>query len=773
MNRRKFIKLLRSAGTSTAAFAACSAYMQEALAQSNVVNTLLDASCPSPKGSLKDIEHVILFMQENRSFDHYFGTLRGVRGFGDPRPLLLQNGTQVWEQPIKAGTPQTAKPYHFVGTVQLNNETGAAPIDSETTAEAGRAFIQDPPHGHSDSVDAWNCGRMDGWVPAKNVVTLAHYVEQDLPLYFKLAKAFTVCDANFCSHNGGTDSNRSFYYTGTAMGRNDNSYFSGNNNAASAPNWPSYPERLETLGVDWRFYQDGLHWTSGRPFDGNYGDNTLEYFQQYQDNTTSIFKKNQSINSVLRTSADVPSRFEQDIIDAKLPAVSWIVAPEAFSEHPTFPPHLGEYYLNEILRCLAANPEVWRKTVLITTFDENGGFFDHVPPPTPPLNANQGLVSSGIRIVAAPDGASSASFDGDVDIENSIDALSAPTGMGARVPMLVISPWSTGGRVCSEVFDHTSSINFVEAWLAAKGVPVDQQPYEQISMWRMAVAGDLTSALDFNQDPAPDMTALVPPLTTAEIFTDEQKKVINAWAWTTELVPGTIGPSPDNNATVVASKQETAQVELLPLGYEFQVYSAFVIPTGGGAERLQFTFRNAGQLGVPYSLYVYSSDAKPRFYTVEGVEQGSDPITLSDSMDLGGGAYHYVVHAPNGYLAEFRGNRSEPVQALFPEVSAIHALDDAKTAQVALTAWPSANGALKLIDAYTGNNQNLPAGTQIASIATHDGWYDLALVDASGQTDFLRRYSGHFENGKISKTDPAIGKVYDATTYTYQQPGMT
>ncbi|CAN7559377.1 hypothetical protein LJR231_004080 [Phyllobacterium sp. LjRoot231] len=429
MDRRDFIKLLGIAGTNAAAYAACSTYMQQALAESTVMNDLLSADPHCTKGSLKDIEHVVILMQENRSFDHYYGTLRGVRGFGDPRPLKMKDGEPIWHQPQNDASAQRVRPYRL-------------PKGASADTDAGNVFLQDPAHGYNDGLAAWNRGLSDKWIPNKDIVTMAHYVEADIPLYFKLAKTFTMCDAYFCSHNGATDPNRSYFWTGTCNGKTANGYFSSYDNSfpdndPGRPNWKTYPEKLEELKVDWKFYQDGLTWT-GDPFAGNYGDNTLEFFKQYRGTSkplsqrTAINIKNQTVNSVLRTEANTKSQFEQDILDNKLPAISWIVPLEAFSEHPKYPPHFGEYYLNEILRALLANKEVWHKTALLITYDENGGFFDHVLPPVAPLDADMGLVSAGIKLT--PSGATR-----DFNSEISVDRVS-PVGMGVRVPMLIISP---------------------------------------------------------------------------------------------------------------------------------------------------------------------------------------------------------------------------------------------------------------------------------------------------------------------------------------------
>jgi phospholipase C len=766
MDRRYFIKLLGLAGTSATAYTACSAYMETALAKSaTTVDDLLTFDVPRCKGGgkLSDIEHVVILMQENRSFDHYFGTLRGVRGFGDPRPLRLFNGNQVWEQ------SDGAKPFRL--PKKPANEAG---IDGEAipTDSSGSVFLQDPAHDFVTGLGAWHYGRMDQWKENKDYVAMAHYTEQDIPLFFRLAKTFTLCDAYFCSHNGPTDPNRSFLFTGTCMGKTDNKYFSGLGASVGAslesffgfgsgsgsntakPNWKSFPEKLEEIGVDWKFYQDGLGWPLLNSFAGNFGDNTLEYFEQFRDKTTSIYKKNQSVNSVLRTDAAKPSQFEKDIIDGKLPEISWIVAPEAFSEHPKYPPHFGEYYIHEILRAFAANKAVWQKTLFLINYDENGGFFDHVLPPVPPLSSEKGKTSPGITLTDK----------GTINSETSIDQ-DDPIGMGVRVPMLVISPWSMGGRVCSEVFDHTSVIRFLDKWLIARGKQKDTGDFANISSWRRAVAGDLTSALDFGLLRTNDLDRLVAPSVKALILTDTDRSNANEMlAFAPER--SDIAADPDADKPILA-KQDRTRCEILPVAYDFQAYFRF-----GSEKRVEWVIRNSGRLGASFYVIPYSQKDNPWYYTVEGVAAGaSTPIELTGYAENASRTYDYAIHGPNGYLFEFSGDSQDSLQAAFPEIVDVKSVKEAAGLQFTLSKWGSANGKLKAINAYTGEFHELAANgvnETVFETATSDGWYDIALVDAVNTNNFLRRYAGHLENGKVSTSDPAIGLKYNPKTRLYE-----
>lgn len=777
MDRRDFIKLLGIAGTNAAAFTACSSYMSEALAQSTVIGDMLAASPPCD-GSLKDIEHVVVLMQENRSFDHYYGTLRGVRGFGDPRPMKQKDGEPVWHQLQSDTTKPRIRPYRLPKIVKYE------PVgDADDPKSSGNVFVTDPAHDFDTGLKAWNKGLMDQWIPAKDIISMAHYTEDDLPFYFKLAKTFTMCDAYFCSHNGYTDPNRSYFFTGTCDGRTDNSYFSNfNSPQPELLTWQSYPEKLEELRVDWKFYQDGLGWKLfGNPFEGNFGDNTLEYFQNYRDVKSALYKKNQTVNSILRTDADKPSQFETDIKNDALPPISWIVPPEAFTEHPSFPPHLGEFYLHEILRALIANPVVWHKTVLLINYDENGGFFDHVLPPTPPLDSKRGQVTPGIILPAT-----TKVPDKDLKKLRDINAEQSrkqddPIGMGMRVPMLVISPWSVGGRVCSEVFDHTSVLRFLDTWLTAKGKQRASKGVftkTNTSSWRQAIAGDLTSAFDFSTTRTTAMDKVVALDAKPQLYTNQANATkLGQWPGGYKPYYHDIKDLPDQ-VNPVAAKQDRTRCEILPLKYNFQVLASF-IETADGVDGLQFTFKNTGSLGVAFTHISYDREGGGHFYSLEGVKGEIAPIiTLTETFTGQGdllpgrklGDYASVIYGPNGYLAEFKGNSADNMERLLPDIIDVRSVDDGKTVQFTLAKWPSANGKLKAINAYGGAETiaNPDTGkTTLVNFATDDGWYDVSFVDANNSSRYQRRYAGHLENGKISRSDPAIGMNYDETKRVY------
>ena len=336
-DRRSFLKLM---GVPAAA-AALPVSITRALA--------IDAN--NRTGSIADVEHVVFLMQENRSFDHYFGTMRGVRGFADPRAVKLPSGQPVWYQPDGSGG--------FLLPFRPN------------VPNLGGVFLEDLPHGWTDQHAAWNQGNYDQWVPVKSPATMAHLTRKDLPYHYALADAFTVCDAYHCSVLGPTDPNRYHMWTGW-LGNDGSGGGPVVDNAEAGYGWSTYPERLQNAGISWKIYQDigdGLNganfwgWTPD-PYIGNYGDNSLLYFFQYQNalpgNSLADFAKT---GTNIAAQGDNPAGlldiFRADVNSGNLPQVSWIVAPEAYTEHPNWVPN----YAKGNPDLIEPNITPWRRTV--------------------------------------------------------------------------------------------------------------------------------------------------------------------------------------------------------------------------------------------------------------------------------------------------------------------------------------------------------------------------------------------------------------------------
>ena len=190
-------------------------------------------------GTLRDVEHVVILMQENRSFDHYFGTLPGVRGFSDRFTIPLPGDRHVWQQ---QGAERLVLPYH------LDSKRGNAQRVTGT------------PHSWVDEQAAWDHGRMSAWPTYKTPASMGYYRQHELPFQFALANAFTLCDAYHCAIHAGTNTNRLFHWTGTngpsaadvAVVVNE---WDSPGPAEIGYQWTTYPERLEASGVSWKVYQ--------------------------------------------------------------------------------------------------------------------------------------------------------------------------------------------------------------------------------------------------------------------------------------------------------------------------------------------------------------------------------------------------------------------------------------------------------------------------------------------------------------------------------------
>jgi phospholipase C len=415
-------------------------------------NALIERALAAPPrcGSLSDIEHVVIVIQENRSFDHYFGSYRGVTGFGDPAaaPLGDGSGLSVFAQPGYAGGFDGGHLYPFH-------------LDSNKNGEC----TNDIDHSWGPQHTYWNGGRLDSFVTghlavdgsANGPLTMGYYTRADLQFYYALADAFTICDHYFCSVIGPTDPNRLYSFSATldpagAAGGPILSTSGSRVERFGTLSWTTMPEQLRARGISWKVYGSA---------DGNFGDNVLPYFKQYQS------------DPALAANAFTPSYpgdFQADVAAGTLPQVSWVLAPLIASEHPPAPEIYGEVVAANVLNTLVSNPQVWSRTALFLTYDENGGFFDHVPPPTaPPGTPGESLTVSPLPADAA--------------------GVAGPIGLGFRVPMLVVSPFSRGGFVCTDTFDHTSLLRFLETRFGAE-VP-------NLTAWRRSVTGDLTSAFNF------------------------------------------------------------------------------------------------------------------------------------------------------------------------------------------------------------------------------------------------------------------------------------
>ncbi len=715
-------RFLRNAAASTAGLTALSMFPP-------AIRRALAIPANNRTGTINDVEHVVILMQENRSFDMYFGTFKGVRGFGDRITVPLPQNRSVWEQ--TNGT-RVVLPYH---------------LDS-TKGNAQR--VSGTPHDYVDAQNAWDGGRLYQWPRYKQNQSMGYYTRQELPFQFALAEAFTLCDAYHCSSHGGTNTNRLFHWTGTndplALGNGPSTRNQWDDLGASTIGWTwkTYPERLQEAGVTWKVYQN---------LPENFGDNPLAGFRQYRKAnelagngtdgspypawTPAMDATNPLYKGTANTMPDggFLQALRDDVTNGSLPQISWIVAPATYSEHPgPSSPVQGAWYIQETLNALTANPDVWSKTVLLVNFDENDGYFDHVPSPAAPsLN---------------PDGSMAGDSTVNTDMERHTRPSYTPAGAvldaadnrvygpGPRVPMYIVSPWSRGGWVNSQAFDHTSVLRFLEARFGV--------PEKNISPWRRAVLGDLTSAFNFatpNNEQLPDLTLLT-RAGADQTRADQQ------------ALPAV--PLPDTT-TQAKPKQET--------GVRFSRALPYELHTSGraqpGTSAMWLVFANTGTATGVFHVYDrLHLDRLPRRYTVEPNKQ------LQGSWDVAadGGKYDLWVMGPNGYLRHFAGDlalaRSEQLDA------EIRVCYDVANGDVYTSFINSGKKPVTFVitpNAYYTNNEKwtltVPAGSQVEqswALKASGAWYDFT-ARLNEDPAYLRRFAGRVETGKPSVTDPAMG----------------
>lgn len=788
--RRDFIKaaMLGSAGVAMG--------LPEAIARAAAIN-------PELGTTYLDAEHVVVLMQENRSFDHAYGALRGVRGFRDPRVHMIPPGQMAWFQPDTDGT--------FVPPFRLDME------GSKVTWMGGT------PHSWTDQVDARNGGRYDKWLEAKRrgdnfPMTMGFFTREDIPFYYSLADAFTVFDYAFCSSLTGTTPNRLHLWSGTI--RESASHparvQNGDTDYDSEAAWTTYPERLEDAGISWRIYQNEISLDSGFKGEqdawlGNFTDNPIEWFSQYrvryskarraylpklveqleasiqkldaqlEDESLDMDKRrelkkerheaNKKVGQVREEMAahteegwaalsdrdkalherafctnegdpdyreiethtyddngkkrkisvpkgDVLYRFRKDVETGELPAVSWLVAPERFSDHPGSA-WFGAWYVSEVLNILTKDPEVWKKTVFILCYDENDGLFDHVPPFVAPHpgRPETGKVSAGI----------------DTTIEVS-DAYGRDhsIGLGYRCPFVIASPWTRGGCVNSQVSDHTSVLMFMEKWLAGKGKPV---PEPNISAWRRTVCGDLTSAFR----PYNGEVYALPQYLERDAYIERIHKAsyMEPPQSGMRITPGT---EPDFS---VANFQERGTRPSCALPYELEASIEAV--QGGVRIRLEAGNTRNGQkaAGGAFNAYVYGAEMICRSYAVTPGDAIEDILPTEQS-------YSVRIDGPNGFMRGLSGVAT-------PEFNAV-ARAEGENLSLTLSNTSGETVEVLLKDVSYGDQLApvtlAPGQSHTLTVSTKSGqqWYDLSV--SAGET--IHRFAGRVETGAWSVSDPAM-----------------
>lgn len=794
-----------------------------------------------------DAEHVVILMQENRSFDHCFGTLQGVRGFNDPRAITIPGGNLVWAQKNALG--ETYAPF------RLNIK------DSKIT------WMGALPHGRTDQAEANNWGKFNRWLDAKKSpvkeyahlpLTMGYYTREDIPFNYALADAFTVCDQNFSSAMTSTYPNRSFLWTGTIREeQNSESYahIRNSNFKYAESKWKTFPERLEENGIAWKIYQNEIFCGGGFEKEeaamlANLGCNTMEFFANYnvklskkyitglkkrieklaveiqelktkvqdagnkkladkelkdivikekvfadaktemenldklQENlsqkeislhkrafttnekdpdyhnlTTLKYLDGNTERETILPKGDLLHHFRQDTSTGQLPTVSWLVAPAKFSDHPSCAWY-GSWYVSEVLNILTANPEVWKKTIFILTYDENDGYFDHQPPFVAPNPKNKltGLVSEGIDT-----GVEYIRLEQEKNTPKSDPPREGPIGLGYRVPMVIASPWSRGGKVCSQIFEHTSSLQFLEKFLSKKfGKEIKET---NISAWRRTVSGDLTAAFSpYNGEKIAKLPFLQRDPLVKDIHKALFKMLPNGFKKLSNEEIEQLNTNPSSSPFM--PKQEPGIRSSCAIPY--QLYAEGKLSADKNRFEIKMEARNElfGKLaaGSPFNVYA------PGKYRL-GKEQEYEEANLRTYAVTAGGAltdswavdafenerYHLRSYGPNGFFREYTGNAEDPSITIMCEY------EDLNTGNIALKLVnlnPDRQYAVEITDnAYKAKpiSKVLTSQTTIVlNLSKSFNWYDFS-IRINGFNHFERRYAGRVETGNASYSDPAMG----------------
>ncbi|MGF7041724.1 phosphocholine-specific phospholipase C [Mucilaginibacter lappiensis] len=813
---------------------------------------------PAPGSTYLDAEHIVILMQENRSFDHTYGTLKGVRGFNDPRAIDLPNKNKVWLQSNKAG--ETYAPFR---------------LDIKGTKATWMSSL---PHSWSNQVNARNDGKYDQWLNVKQnsnkeyrhmPLTMGYYNREDLPFYYALADAFTVCDQNFCSALTGTNPNRLYFWSGTVRAEqheNSLAHVWNDDMDYGTLNWATFPERLEDHGISWKHYQNEVAIDTG--FEGeqdswlsNFQDNPLEFFAQYNiklhDNHITHLQKRSTLlpneitalekqigalpagdahidhlqkqlkqkkrdldnvkkdmasldpgkfatlsqreknlhqkgfatntnnphyrelvnlkyddsgteRELLVPKGDVLHQFRDDVKTGQLPTVSWISAPENFSDHPSSA-WFGAWYVSEVMDILTQNPEVWKKTIFILAYDENDGYFDHVPPFVVPHSKKPGtgLTSKGIdtsiEFVTLEQEKARNNFPEVYDRESSI-------GLGYRVPLVIASPWSKGGWVNSEVFDHTSTLQFLEDFLSKKTGKKVVEP--NISNWRRTVCGDLTSVFrPYNGEKIANPEFVVKDAFLESIHQAKFKKLPTYKLLTADEI-AQINKEP--YASPYMAQQEKGIKPSCALHY--QLYAEGKLSADKKSFDIQFTAANKvfGQkaLGSPFNVYApgkYASFNDPQ--QMEPLRTWAYALTAGDSLtdnwplqEFDNGEYHLRVYGPNGFYREYKGNTADPLIDVACEYEQGAANKHTGNIALKLVNTGSKPYTIEITDhSYKTNNYKKTVAakgqsTQVLNLTKNHGWYDFS-IKVTGCQSFEKRYAGRVETGQHSFSDPLMGKV--------------
>jgi len=682
VNRRRFLQL---GGAAAGAFAL--AGTGGAVGATRAMASSLPAGAT---GTISDLKHVVILMQENRSFDHFFGSLQGVRGFGDKQAFRFQSGNSIFQQPDPGRTDGG-----YLLPWRMNS----------TTMNAMNAGDLD--HSWSGDHSARNAGLWNNWVSAKGEQSMGYLTRADLPFNYALADAFTICDGYHQAIMGPTSPNRMYFWTGTSSGTTTNpaDYRVKFNGVTT------YPEQLTAAGISWQVYTnhevgDG---SGADGWVGDYGDNPLWFYKQYQTsmNATTPAAQQLAIRGAVQPwqpNAGTPlgpdhvnhvlAQFIADCAAGAIPQVSWIVAPYSYSEHPAASPAYGAHYVRTVLEALMGNQALWESTALFITYDEHDGYFDHALPPAPETSYTNEFISK------------------------------LPIGMGTRVPMIICSPWTRGGWVDSNTYDHTSMNRFLQAWTGA--------PLVNVTAWRNLVSGDLTAAFDFAN---PDFSVPTLPDTVPLINQSDAAQSLPA-------------VKPPATGSQVAPVQEAGTRPHRPTRH--MPHADVSVNRGTGV--VTATMSNTGSLGV--SLFVFPDKYLAASATPFTVVNGTDK-TYTWNTSSTSGNYAFSIYGPDRFVRSFAGAVVTANQntGAVPQVSATPVLSTSGGGIASLTISLGNAGQRQVTftltpNDYAGTTQTVAVaynGSATVSWPVDAGGYYDVIIKADTSDDYTRRYAGRIQ----------------------------
>ncbi|KAF3407297.1 Non-hemolytic phospholipase C [Talaromyces pinophilus] len=429
------------------------------------------ALCASPVKAtgLEQIENVVLFMQENRAFNHYFGTMAGVRGFNDPNVQVNSDGRSVWYQTVDS-TLSTETDYLLPWYI---NYLGG------NWSEATQCMVAGD-NGYKSNHLALNGDLNNHWATNNTPWSWGYFKRDELPVHFAMAEGYTINDMYQEGQMMATNPNRVTWVSGTINATGaayiDNNETPGCETGTTGAyscyplTWETTFEVYERLNVSWQVWQNT----------DNFDDNPNAWFKQYQAAApdSSLHIHGDSFQYTL-------DDFVATAAAGTLPQVSIIVGQEELSEHPPWQPKDGAWLHQQIFDAVVKSPK-YNSTALFISYDETGGWGDAVVPYHSPAGTEGEWIEDPLGVFGQ-----------------------TYTGPGFRVPSWIVSPWTRGGRVFSEHCDHNSQILFVEKWLAAKGY--SDVELKGMETWRRENMCDFVNAFDFAN---PDYS--VPQVPTAE-----------------------------------------------------------------------------------------------------------------------------------------------------------------------------------------------------------------------------------------------------------------